>query len=108
MPSCAADGGEPLAAHPSRQHGSADPLPVLLCGYYGEHNLGDDALLEALLQLLPAGVTPLVTAFDEAQVRERFGVATVQRATTVPASGLWNGLGKGRGHGATRDYSSDV
>ena len=79
MPSCAADGGEPLAAHPSRQHGSADPLPVLLCGYYGEHNLGDDALLEALLQLLPAGVTPLVTAFDEAQVRERFGVATVQR-----------------------------
>ena len=79
MPSCAADGGEPLAAHPSRQHGSADPLPVLLCGYYGEHNLGDDALLEALLQLVPAGVTPLVTAFDEAQVRERFGVATVQR-----------------------------
>ena len=52
---------------------------MLLCGYYGEHNLGDDALLEALLQLLPAGVTALVTAFDEPQVRERFAVATVQR-----------------------------
>jgi polysaccharide pyruvyl transferase WcaK-like protein len=31
---------------------------VLLCGYYGEHNIGDDALLAALLQQLPAGCTP--------------------------------------------------
>jgi len=34
------------------------------------------------------------------------GVATVPRATTVQASGLCRGLGKGGGHGATRDYSS--
>jgi len=34
------------------------------------------------------------------------GVATVPRAATVPASGLCHGLGKGGGHGATRDYSS--
>lgn len=52
---------------------------VLLCGYYGEHNLGDDALLEALLHQLPASVTPLVTAYDEAAVEDRHGVATVQR-----------------------------
>jgi polysaccharide pyruvyl transferase CsaB len=53
--------------------------PVLLCGYYGEHNLGDDALLEALLGQLPAAVTPLVTAFDQRAVAQRHGVASVQR-----------------------------
>ena len=79
MPSCAADGGGSLAAHPIPARGSADQRPVLLCGYYGEHNLGDDALLESLLSQLPAGVTPLVTAHDETQVQARFGVATVPR-----------------------------
>jgi len=52
---------------------------VLLCGYYGEHNLGDDALLQVALDQLPAGVIPTVTAFDERQVHERFGVSTVPR-----------------------------
>jgi polysaccharide pyruvyl transferase CsaB len=52
---------------------------VLLCGYYGEHNLGDDALLQVALGQLPTGVTSTVTAFDEAQVQERFGVSTVPR-----------------------------
>ncbi|MFY8148325.1 MAG: polysaccharide pyruvyl transferase CsaB [Prochlorococcaceae cyanobacterium] len=54
-------------------------MQALLCGYYGEHNLGDDALLEALLAQLPPGWSALVTAFDEAEVRERHAVATVQR-----------------------------
>ncbi|MCT0231751.1 polysaccharide pyruvyl transferase CsaB [Synechococcus sp. CS-1324] len=52
---------------------------VLLCGYYGEHNLGDDALLEALLLQLPEGVDPLVTAHDQAEVEQRFGVSTCPR-----------------------------
>ena len=52
---------------------------VLLCGYYGEHNLGDDALLEVALSQLPADVVPIVTAHDQNQVAERFGVATVAR-----------------------------
>ncbi len=52
---------------------------VLLCGYYGEHNLGDDALLEVLLSQLPAHCQPLVTAHDGALVHERFGVETVPR-----------------------------
>lgn len=52
---------------------------VLLCGYYGEHNLGDDALLQSLLGQLPSGVSPLVTAFDQRAVEQRHGVATVQR-----------------------------
>ena len=51
----------------------------LLVGYYGEHNLGDDALLEVLLSQLPRGCTPVVTARDQGQVQERFGVATVDR-----------------------------
>jgi polysaccharide pyruvyl transferase CsaB len=51
----------------------------LLCGYYGEHNLGDDALLEVLLHQLPPGCQPLVTAHDQPWVAERFGVATCDR-----------------------------
>ena len=52
---------------------------VLLCGYYGEHNLGDDALLEVLLSQLPQGWEPLVTAHDQPMVQRRFGVATTDR-----------------------------
>jgi polysaccharide pyruvyl transferase CsaB len=51
----------------------------LLCGYYGEHNLGDDALLDVLLSQLPDGCDPLVTARDERWVRDRFGVETCDR-----------------------------
>lgn len=51
----------------------------MVCGYYGEHNLGDDALLAVLLHELPVGCTPLVTAHDQHWVRERFGVATCNR-----------------------------
>ncbi|QPN59569.1 polysaccharide pyruvyl transferase CsaB [Synechococcus sp. CBW1002] len=54
-------------------------MQALLCGYYGEHNLGDDALLQALLAQLPSGWSALVTAHDEAEVQHRFGVKTVQR-----------------------------
>jgi polysaccharide pyruvyl transferase CsaB len=64
---------------------------VLLCGYYGEHNLGDDALLQVLLSQLPASLEPLVTAHDQAQVRERFGVATTDRRTL---SGVLCSLGR--------------
>lgn len=52
---------------------------VLLCGYYGEHNLGDDALLEVLLDQLPRGCLPVVTARDREAVTNRFGVACVDR-----------------------------
>lgn len=51
----------------------------LLCGYYGEHNLGDDALLQALLDQLPTGWRPLVTAHDRQQVERSHGVDTVPR-----------------------------
>ena len=43
---------------------SSSPRRILLCGYYGEHNLGDDALLEVLSKQLPQGWHPLITAHD--------------------------------------------
>lgn len=56
---------------------------VLLCGYYGEHNLGDDALLATLLALLPPSCPVVVTARDQQQVREQFGVATCSRGEPI-------------------------
>lgn len=57
----------------------ASPCQPLLVGYYGEHNLGDDALLQVLLHQLPASAQPIITARDQQQVAERFGVACVDR-----------------------------
>lgn len=54
-------------------------MRALLCGYYGEHNLGDDALLQVLLLQLPPGCSAVVTAHDQSQVGELHGVATTDR-----------------------------
>lgn len=59
----------------------------MICGYYGEHNLGDDALLEVVLAELPQGCVPLVTAHDQAWVQERFGVATCNRRRLAEVMG---------------------
>ena len=48
---------------------SSSPRRILLCGYYGEHNLGDDALLEVLNKQLPEGWQPLITAHDAEAVQ---------------------------------------
>ncbi|MCP9928768.1 polysaccharide pyruvyl transferase CsaB [Cyanobium sp. CH-040] len=58
---------------------ASPPCRPLLVGYYGEHNLGDDALLTVLLTQLPGPCTPTVTARDQEEVQRRFGVATVDR-----------------------------
>ncbi len=56
---------------------------ALLCGYYGEHNIGDDALLAAVLQHFPPGWSPLVTGYDQAELEQRFGVATCPRRSLM-------------------------
>jgi polysaccharide pyruvyl transferase CsaB len=50
-------------------------------GYYGEHNLGDDALLAVLQQQLPHHAQPTATARDQQQVARIFGVACVDRGS---------------------------
>ncbi|MCT0202335.1 polysaccharide pyruvyl transferase CsaB [Synechococcus sp. CS-603] len=70
---------DPSPADPTRAASAAADPRVLLCGYYGEHNLGDDALLEALLGQLPAGIVPVVTAFDQAEIERCFALETTQR-----------------------------
>ena len=55
---------------------------VLLCGYYGEHNLGDDALLAVLLDQIPSPWMSRVTAHDSEAVQGLHhcnGVRAVQR-----------------------------
>ena len=41
---------------------------LLLCGYYGEHNLGDDALLQVLVSSLPQPQQLLITVRDPTPV----------------------------------------
>ena len=48
----------------------AEKAKVLLCGYYGEHNLGDDALLQVLISQLPNAWDPLITARDHQAAAE--------------------------------------
>lgn len=72
----------------------------LLCGYYGEHNLGDDALLEALIGQLPKHWQPLITAHDQGQVEARYHLPTVQRrslASVLKALHRCDGLVLGGG-----------
>ncbi|HEY9737232.1 MAG TPA: polysaccharide pyruvyl transferase CsaB, partial [Trichocoleus sp.] len=55
----------------------------LLCGYYGMGNGGDEALLAALLQMLPAGVTPVVLSGDPVETAQRYGVEAVPRKSPL-------------------------
>jgi polysaccharide pyruvyl transferase CsaB len=55
------------------------PRTPLICGYYGEHNLGDDALLQVLLEQLPSDWRPVVTAHDQPGVGQLHGVTTTER-----------------------------
>ena len=57
----------------------ADKAKVLLCGYYGEHNLGDDALLQVLVSQLPDAWHPVITARDHQAV-----------ASLVPSASIVN------------------
>ncbi|MBC7970490.1 MAG: polysaccharide pyruvyl transferase CsaB [Verrucomicrobia bacterium] len=54
-------------------------IRAVLCGYYGQGNGGDEALLASLLQLLPEQVTPIVLSGNPTQTHARYHVEAVDR-----------------------------
>ncbi len=61
-------------------------MRVVLCGYYGMGNGGDEALLAALLQMLPSHVVPVVLSGNPEETRKRYGVEAHPRKSI---QGLW-------------------
>jgi polysaccharide pyruvyl transferase CsaB len=54
-------------------------IRAVLCGYYGKGNGGDEALLAALLQMLPECVTPIVLSGNPQETRDRYHVEACDR-----------------------------
>ncbi|WP_016950117.1 polysaccharide pyruvyl transferase CsaB [Anabaena sp. PCC 7108] len=54
-------------------------MRVLLSGYYGKGNGGDEALLATLLQMLPSDVTPVVLSGNPEETHQRYGVECYNR-----------------------------
>jgi polysaccharide pyruvyl transferase CsaB len=63
---------------------------VVLCGYYGAGNGGDEALLAAMLEMLPADVTPLVLSANPIETKQRYGVAAMHNRSLNIVSALRN------------------
>lgn len=57
---------------------------AILCGYYGRDNVGDDALLMTLIQMLPETVQPLVLSANPQQTRERLQVEAIPNRSAFP------------------------
>lgn len=49
-------------------------MRVILCGYYGQDNAGDEALLVSLLQLLPPHVEAIALSANPRVTGERYGI----------------------------------
>ena len=52
---------------------------AVLCGYYGMGNMGDEALLASLLEMLPPHITPVVLSGNPQFTRDRYGVEAIPR-----------------------------
>ncbi|MBF2098321.1 MAG: polysaccharide pyruvyl transferase CsaB [Gloeomargaritaceae cyanobacterium C42_A2020_066] len=50
-------------------------MQVVLCGYYGYGNAGDEALLATLLEMLPDHCTPVILSADPVATERTYGVA---------------------------------
>jgi len=57
---------------------------AIICGYYGKGNSGDEALLMSLLQMLPKNVEPIVLSGNPQETRQRYQVASCDRASAFP------------------------
>ncbi|NES70308.1 MAG: polysaccharide pyruvyl transferase CsaB, partial [Okeania sp. SIO2D1] len=55
---------------------------AVICGYYGQGNGGDEALLMSLLQMLPSQVKPIVLSANPTQTSNRYQVETCPRTST--------------------------
>lgn len=64
-------------------------IRVVLCGYYGKGNGGDEALLATLLQMLPKHVTPIILSGNPTQTQERYQVEACDRMAFSP---VWKTL----------------
>lgn len=65
-------------------------MRAVLCGYYGKGNGGDEALLAALLQMLPGHVTPLVLSGNPTETQRSYGVEACDRMAVLPILGSLN------------------
>lgn len=75
----------PSQSHPESHNGgerSLVPLRIVLSGYYGFNNLGDEAILSALVQQIRAlepAATVVALSGNPAQTRARLGIEAVHR-----------------------------
>jgi polysaccharide pyruvyl transferase CsaB len=80
---------------------------VLVNGYYGFGNTGDEALLEGLLRALTsAGHEPRVLSADPAQTAALHGVPAFHRLRSLPAALAWCEAFVSGGGGLLQDSSS--
>jgi hypothetical protein len=49
-------------------------MQAVICGYYGQGNGGDEALLVSLLEMLPSHVKPIVLSANPEQTSRCYGV----------------------------------
>ncbi|MEB3274566.1 MAG: polysaccharide pyruvyl transferase CsaB [Prochlorothrix sp.] len=54
-------------------------MRVVLCGYYGKGNGGDEALLATLLQMLPTTAIPVVLSGNPLETHSRYNVEAIDR-----------------------------
>ena len=56
---------------------------AICCGYYGQGNGGDEALLATLLQMLPATVEPIVISGNPQQTQQQYNVRVCDRLNGI-------------------------
>lgn len=59
-------------------------IRAVLCGYYGQGNGGDEALLATLLQMLPKYVSPVVLSGNPEETQKYYGVESCNRKSAIP------------------------
>ena len=59
-------------------------MKALLCGYYGQGNGGDEALLVSLLQMLPSQIQPIVLSGNPTETNKLYGVTSCDRKSAFP------------------------